>query len=186
MRTNRLRRDEALLAVIDVQEKLAPVIHDIESVMRNLERLIRGTHLLGVPMVITEQYVKGLGPTSARLREVAASTHGYEPVEKMCFSANACEGFAQQLKTSDRRKIILAGVETHVCVYQTAIDLLHAGYEVHLVADAVSSRTLANKEVAIQRMLQEGVKLTSTEMVLLEMTVKSGTDEFRAISKLIK
>jgi nicotinamidase-related amidase len=77
-------------------------------------------------------------------------------------------------------------VETHVCVYQTAIDLLHAGYEVHLVADAVSSRTLANKEIAIQRMLQEGVKLTSTEMVLLEMTVKSGTDEFRAISKLIK
>ena len=182
----RVRREEAILVVIDVQERLAPAIHDLETITDNIDRLIRGTNLLGVPMLLTEQYVKGLGPSTAAIQTSARDSHGYEPIEKQCFSSFGCDQFAQRLRGSGRRRVILAGVEAHVCVHQTALDLLDEGFEVFVVADAVSSRRAESKEIALRRMTQEGVKLTTTEMVLLEMVTTSGTDEFRAISKLIK
>lgn len=175
----RLDRASAVLLIIDIQEKLLPVIHDGERVVRNVERLIRGAHVLGVPVMVTEQYVKGLGATVAPLRQALNDTVGYQPVEKSCFSAHGCVAI-------ERRQVIVAGVETHVCVYQTVLDLLGAGHEVTIVADAVSSRTAENREIALQRLVAEGAKLSSTEMALFELTVTSGTDEFRAISKLIK
>ena len=179
---SRLKRDRAVLAVIDVQEKLAAVMQDRKRLETNIERLIHGAAILGVPVLHTEQYPQGLGPTTPKL--AAALTE--RPIQKMCFSGYACEEFGQWIHSLGRRQVLLAGIEAHVCVYQTALDLLQNDYEVHLVVDAVSSRTAANKQLAIERMREEGAKLTSTEMALFELTERAGTDEFRAISRLIR
>jgi nicotinamidase-related amidase len=182
----KLERANAVLVVIDLQEKLMPVIDGAKEVIRNAERLIRGAHILGVPVIVTEQYVKGLGPTVERVRVALEETCGYRPLEKSCFSAHGCEAFAAQLAALERPQIIIAGVETHVCVWQTVRDLLGTGAQITIAADAVSSRTPQNKEIALRRMASEGVKLSSTEMALFELTAVSGTDEFRAISRLVK
>ena len=184
----RLDRNSALLAVIDVQEKFANVIHRFDDVQRNIDRLIRGCHLLRVPAAVTEQYTKGLGETVEPLRQALAETYVEEarPMEKMCFSSHGCSEFADQLAKAGRKQILLAGIEAHVCVWQTCLDLLEAKYQVFVVADAVSSRTPENREIALRRMEQEGARLTTTEMALFEMTVKAGTDEFKAISKLVR
>jgi nicotinamidase-related amidase len=182
----RLERSESLLVVIDLQEKLMPVIDRADAVAANVERLIRGCRILDVPMLLTEQYVKGLGPTIEPLRRAFEETGGYLPVEKTCFSSYGAAEFETALRSARRRQILVAGVEAHVCVYQTVIDLLGGGYDVSIVADAVSSRTAENRELAIRRMMGEGAKLTSTEMSLFELLGTSGTGEFRAISKLIK
>jgi nicotinamidase-related amidase len=182
----RLQRDNTVLVLIDVQEKLMPVIDRADDVLRNIERLVRGAHLLGVPVLVTEQYVKGLGPTVASIRNAFEETSGYRPIEKACFSAHGCEPFAAQLAALERRQIVVAGVEAHVCVYQTVQDLLAAKLEVTIVADAVSSRSADNKEIALRRLVSDGVKLSSTEMLLFELIGVSGTDEFRAISRLIR
>ena len=183
---SKLRRTDALLVIIDVQEKLMPVISGHEELTGNLERLVRGCGILDVPAILTEQYVKGLGPTIGPVRTAFEETAGYRPIEKSCFSASGCGEFEAELRQLRKKQILVAGIEAHVCVYQTVIDLLAAGYEVTLVADATSSRALRNRDIALQRMIAEGAKLGSTEMSLLELTVTSGTDEFRAISKLIK
>jgi nicotinamidase-related amidase len=176
----RLDRDQTVLVVIDVQERLMPVIHERAEVEGNIERLIRGAHILGVPVIVTEQYVKGLGPTVAPLRAALEETSGYRPIEKDCFSARAC------LPPLDRRQVLLAGVETHVCVYQTVLDLLGGGVAVWIAADAVSSRTARNRDIALQRMVSEGARLSSTEMALFELLGVAGTEEFRAIARLVK
>ena len=163
-----------------------PVIHERFDVERNIDRLIRGAHILGIPTIVTEQYVKGLGPTVAPLRVALEETSGYRPIEKDCFSAQGCAPFAAQLAALDRRQVLIAGVETHVCVYQTVRDLLGAGWKVWIIADAVSSRTPRNRDIALERLTSEGAKLSSTEMALFEMLVVSGTDEFRAVAKLVK
>lgn len=181
-----LDREQTVLVLIDIQEKLMPVIDEAEGVVRNIERLIRGCHVLGVPILVTEQYTRGLGPTVEPVRKALEETSGYSPIEKNCFSADRCEAFATGLETLGRRQILLAGVETHVCVYQTAADLLGNGVSVSVIADAVSSRTASNRAIALQRLLSEGATITSTEMALFELTGVSGTDEFRAVSKLIR
>ncbi|HEX7152611.1 MAG TPA: isochorismatase family protein [Thermoanaerobaculia bacterium] len=182
----RLTRDKAILVLIDVQEKLLPVIDGAKELVKNVDRLIRGTHALGIPAIVTEQYVKGLGPTVEPLRRVLEETHGYRPVEKACFSAHGCTAFTAQLAALERPQVLVAGVEAHVCVWQTVSDLLAAGCQVSVVADAVSSRSPRNRDIAIQRMVSEGAKLTSTEMALFELTVVSGTEEFKTISRLVK
>jgi nicotinamidase-related amidase len=182
----RLQRSEALLVVIDVQEKLMPVIDRAADVLRNVERLVRGCHVLDVPALLTEQYVKGLGPTVEPVRRAFEETSGYRPVEKMCFSAKGAGEFVAEMRGLKKKQVLVAGVETHVCVYQTVSDLLGKGYDVTLIADAVSSRAPENKAVALQRMTADGAKLSSTEMVLFELLGVSGTDEFRAIAKLVK
>jgi nicotinamidase-related amidase len=182
----RLTRSEAVLVVIDVQERLMPVIHDRFEVERNAERLVRGAPLLGVPVIVTEQYVKGLGPTVEPLRIALEESGGYRPIEKQCFSAHGCDAFAAQLAALERKQIIVAGVETHVCVYQTVRDLLAAGSAVWVAADAVSSRTARNRDIALQRMTADGARLTSAEMALFELLGVAGNDEFRAVSRLVK
>ncbi|HSP14883.1 MAG TPA: hydrolase [Thermoanaerobaculia bacterium] len=181
---NRLDRNSALLLIIDVQEKLMPVIDQHDEITRNIDRMIRGCRILGVPAMITEQYVKGLGSTIEPVRSALESS--YKPVEKNCFSAQGLAEFESALRQSGRRQILVTGIETHVCVYQTVSDLLRAGYEVTLIADALSSRTQQNKNIALRRMESDGAKISSTEMALFELTKVSATDEFRAISKLVK
>ncbi|MFL6247813.1 MAG: hydrolase [Thermoanaerobaculia bacterium] len=182
----RLQRESSVLVIIDVQEKLMPVIDRSSAVILNIDRLVRGCHILGVPAILTEQYVKGLGPSVEPVRRAFEETSGYAPIEKSCFSAYGCEAFAARLASLRRRQILIAGVETHVCVYQTVEDLLARDLEVSVITDAVSSRTPQNREIALQRMASDGAKTSSTEMALFELTVAAGTDEFRAISRLVK
>ena len=182
----RLDRNDTVLIVIDVQEKLMPVIDSRDEVERNIDRLVRGCHILGIPALLTEQYVKGLGATVAPVRQAFEETSGYRPIEKDCFSAHRCDPFAAQLAALERKQVLVAGVETHVCVYQSIIDLLAGGYDVTVVADAVSSRTQQNKSIALARLQSEGAKISSTERALFELLVVSGTETFRAISKLVK
>lgn len=183
---SRLRREDALLVVIDVQEKLMPVIDGHELVEKNIDRLVRGFHLLSIPALLTEQYVKGLGGSVAGVRKTFEETVGYSPIEKACFSAYGCGDFRSALEKTGRHHAVVAGVESHVCVYQTVTDLIEGGFDVTLIADATSSRSAANKEIAVRRMTAGGAHLSSTEMALFELLVSSGTDEFRAISKLVK
>lgn len=163
-----------------------PVIDRAGEVVRNIERLIRGCHVLGIPVITTEQYVKGLGGTIEVLKSALVECGGYLPIEKDCFSAVGCEPFTARLEHLARRQVLVVGVETHVCVYQTLADLVRAGYECSIVTDAVSSRTPENRELALRRLEAEGVKLTSTEMALFELLRVSGTAEFKAISRLVK
>jgi nicotinamidase-related amidase len=181
-----LDRARTVLVVIDVQEKLMPVIDGAAGVVRNIERLVRGCHILGVPAILTEQYVKGLGMTVEPIRRAFEETSGYAPIEKSCFSAVGCETFSARLAALGRDVVLIAGVETHVCVYQTAEDLLGSDVSVHVIADAVSSRTARNRELALTRLVSDGAKLSSTEMALFELTKVAGTDQFRAISRLVK
>lgn len=182
----RLQRESALLAVIDVQEKLARVIHGIEDVEANVARLVRGAAVLGVPLIATEQYPKGIGPTTSTVRSAIDESGAFEPIQNMCFSSWGCADFASRIRASGRTQIVVSGIEAHVCVYQTCLDLLDAGLGVWVVADAVSSRTARNRDIALSRLAAEGARLTSTEMALFEMTVEAGTAAFKAISTLVK
>lgn len=183
---SRLNRSDCLLLLIDVQERLMPVIHQREDLEQNIGRLVRGCHVLDIPTLLTEQYVKGLGQTVEPVRRALLETYGYRPIEKSCFSAWGCGELQAELRTVKKKHVLLAGVEAHVCVYQTAVDLLATGHEVTLVADAVSSRTPRNRDIAVQRLAAEGAHLSSTEMALFELLVEAGTEEFRAISRLVK
>ena len=182
----RLDRNKAILVVIDVQEKMIPVMSDWPAVERSLDRLIRGCDVLEMPVLVTEQYVKGLGQTAGATRRALEETGQYTPMEKNCFSACGCGPFIEQLKKTGRKQVLVAGVEAHVCVYQTVVDLLAGGFEISVVADAVASRSPVNRDIAIQRMTAEGAKITSAEMALFEMLVSAGTQEFRDISRLVK
>ena len=182
----RLNRADAFLVVIDVQEKLMPVIDGHDEVARNIDRLVRGCRVLDVPALLTDQYAKGLGSTIPSIKRAFEETSGYEPIEKNCFSGWGCAEFATALRLLQRKQAIVAGIEAHVCVYQTVVDLIANGYEVTIVTDAMGSRAASNKDVALHRMTAEGAKLSSTEMCLFEMLVAAGTDEFRAISRLVK
>ena len=203
-----IRRADSLLLVIDIQEKLAPQIYDTETVTRNAVRLIEGARLLDVPTFVSEQYVKGLGPSVAAIREAgreiessatieanagprtieadAGRTVNPKFFEKTHFSCAAEPGVIDLLRQAGRPQIIIAGSETHVCVLQSALGLLGAGFEVFLVADAASSRTPENRQAAINRMQTAGVGIVTTEMVLFEWLHKAGTDTFRALLPLIK
>ncbi|MBW3670423.1 MAG: hydrolase [Acidobacteria bacterium] len=184
--SRRIDRYEAILLVIDMQRKLLPHIDDHESVEQNVIRLIHGTNILGVPAIATEQYPQGIGHTTDGVRQALDQSHGAEAIQKMTFSSCGSDQFLENIELAKRRQVILSGVETHVCVYQTALDLLDRDYQVWVVADAVSSRTERNRHIALDRMVAEGARLSSTEMILFELTVACGTDEFRAISKLVK
>jgi len=184
--TPRLQRTDTLLVIIDVQERLMPVVSNAEAVIRNIERLIRGASILDIPVLVTEQYVKGLGPTVPAIRRAIEETTGYTPIAKSTFSAYGCGEFVTALRQARRKQVIVAGVETHVCVYQTVAELLANDYPVTLATDAMSSRSPGNREIAIRRMVADGAQLSSTEMVLFELLVSSGTEEFRSLSQLVK
>ena len=179
-----LRRDETGLIVVDVQEGFRSVIDGFDEMAHNVGILAEGFGILGRPVLVSEQYPKGLGHTVAEVEErLPAFT---ERVEKMRFSACGVEGFEKALKGSRCSRWVVCGIETHVCVNQTVHDLLEHGYEVHVAEDAVSSRTPANRRIAMGKMLAAGAHATSAEMALFEMLEQAGGDEFKAISKLVR
>ncbi|MCF8216745.1 MAG: hydrolase [Chlorobium sp.] len=174
---------DTLLLLIDIQGKLAQSVYHPEMVERNIQKLIRACRILDVPVLYTEQYPKGLGTTIASLKELLGDL---QPVEKLAFSCCAEELFMKHLRSFNRTDILVAGMETHVCVYQTSVELLEFGYNVHLVTDAVSSRTAENREIGIRCIEKAGGNPTSTEMAIFELLRIAEGDRFKAISKIIK
>ncbi|KMY66800.1 hypothetical protein AAU61_12390 [Desulfocarbo indianensis] len=175
-----LRREECVLVVIDAQEKLMPVIHDKESVAANILRLVKFAGIIGLPVVVTEQ--QKLGPT---LPDIKEALPGCQPVEKITFDCFGEESFRQRLARLDRGTILLCGIESHICVCQTALTA-SASHKVQVVSDAVGSRAQHNWVIALERMRARGVVLTSTEMLIYELLGRAGSEEFRATLPLVK
>jgi len=180
----RFLQEDTVLVVIDVQERLFPHINENDFLKRNLEIIIKGMKALEVPIMYTQQYTKGLGETIKAIQDL--SIWEFQPIEKMAFSCVDEINFVQELGKLNKKNVILVGIETHVCVMQTALDLLSLSYKVMVVEDCVSSRKEQDKEIALKRMSSEGVKLGSYESILLELCRYSGTDTFKQISQLIK
>ncbi len=168
---------------MDIQERLLPAICENEPLVDNVVRLIKGACILGVPLFATEQYRKGLGPT---VPEVASAIAGFAPMEKVAFSACGAPGFLAALEERKVSQAILCGMETHVCVMQTCVDLLARGLSVFVAADAVSSRTPENRRIGLERMRDAGAVIVSTEMALFELLEQAGTEEFKKILALVK
>jgi nicotinamidase-related amidase len=175
-------RRRAALVVVDVQVALLPAIWEKERVVRQTVLLVQGCQVLEVPVVVTEQYRKGLGPTVA---EVSGAIRGFSPIEKLSFSGYTAE-VRSALEARSVTDVLLCGIETHVCVTQTALDLLDAGRRVFVAIDACSSRTPENWRTGTDRMASAGALLVSAEMALFELLGHAGTPEFKEILKLVK
>jgi nicotinamidase-related amidase len=175
----RLEADRTTLVVVDVQEGFRKAIPDFERVAKATATLIEGAEAIGIPIVVTEQYPKGLGETAPEVAEHLPE--GTEPLEKMVFSAAEAEGF----DLGGRDQALVCGIETHVCVNQTVLDLLGSGVDVEVAEDAVGSRTEENKRVGLHKMEAAGAVLTSVETALFELLGRAGTDEFKRVQKLI-
>lgn len=177
-----LSKENAVLIFIDVQGRLAELADGADALFKNLRRLLEGMKALNVPVIVTEQIPEKLGPTRDEFKPFITAP----PITKTSFSCCGEPAFLKSLEKTGRRHVILCGIETHVCVYQTAMHLLESGYEVYAVADAVSSRDPANKALALRRMESEGVKLTGTEMVLFELLGDAKDPAFKSILQIVK
>jgi nicotinamidase-related amidase len=178
-----LRRDRAALLVVDVQERLWEVMRDRRRLADRLVVIVKACGLLEVPVFVTEQYPKGLGPTIGPLREVLADAR---PDVKMTFSCCGIEELPRALKRQGLEQVLVAGIEAHVCVLQTALDLLAAGFQVHLLTDAVSSRHEHDQRIAHRRLSRSGVTLSTVETAVFELMETAEAPEFKDVSKLIK
>ena len=176
-----LSAERSVLFIIDIQGNLYQSMQDKHLLLENLRKLIRGAVVFNVPLIVTEQ-VK-IGPT---IPEIADLVPGVEPFIKAEFSCLGNEPILRHVMDLKRRQAVVAGIEAHVCVYQTVMDLLDRGYEVHVVADAVSSRAQKNREIALERMKQEGARLSSAEMVLFELARTAEDPRFRDLFKIVK
>jgi len=174
---------ECCLVVIDVQGKLAGLMWEKDALLRHIEVLIRTARALEMPILWCQQVPRALGPT---VEPIAQLLEGIAPIDKTTFSCHADSTFRDRLIDLDRRQAILCGIETHVCVYQTARDLAQHGYDVAVVADAVSSRTAENRRISLERMQAEGATLYSTEMLLFELLGDANHPHFRDLSRLIR
>ncbi len=183
----RINRENAHLLIVDVQEKLAPAVLDHISIIAAVTRLVAGARTLGIPITVSEQYPRGLGPTIASLRDPI----GDEAVvmDKTHFSCLREANFAQRLQSlraEGRNQIIVAGMEAHICVAQTVLDLQESGFQSFAVADAMGSRAKESRDLALQRMRHAGAVTVNTEMALFEWLDKAGSPEFKAIQQLVK
>jgi nicotinamidase-related amidase len=178
-----LRKDKTGLVVIDVQGKLATIVHDSEAFIANLVKLVKAAKLLGMPILWLEQNPEKLGATVPELREVLDMV---EPIAKYSFSACGEPVFVEAIKKAKMNTWLITGIEAHICVYQTALGLLDLGYDVELVSDCVSSRTIENKDMALAKLARKGAEVTSLEMCLFELIGDCRADEFRAALSLIK
>jgi len=178
-----LDRNRSALTVVDIQERLARVMPKQEEFYRSVGILIKTFRRLSAPVVVTQQYTQGLGST---VLEVVGGLGDFKPVEKTAFSCTGEPAYVEALRATGAHQVVLCGMETHVCVQQTALDLLAAGYQVHVAADAVRSRNKQDWTFALERMRQAGVIITTAEAIVFEMLVECATDEFREISKFVK
>ena len=180
---HRIARQKVGLVIVDIQERLLPAIHENQRVIANAARLVKGAAIMGLPILVTEQYRKGLGPT---VPEVAGAVPAFAAMEKLTFSSCGAEGFVAALEARGVSDVILCGIEAHVCVMQTCLDLLDKGFRTFVVADAISSRTPENHRIAVERMRDAGAIIMSTEMILFELLGRAGTEEFKQFLPLVR
>ena len=174
-----LDRDRTAVLVVDVQQGFRPAVEGFDAVAHATAQLVQGARVLDLPILVTEQYPKGLGPT---VPEVAEHLEGVRPLKKTVFAAPRAEGF----DLHGRDQVVVCGIEAHICVHQSVADLLDRGVEVEVATDATGSRTPANRQVGLERMRETGARLTSVEMALFELLGEAGSDEFKAIQRIIK
>jgi nicotinamidase-related amidase len=197
-----LRSEESVLLLVDIQERFRPTISGMDGVIRRSSILARAALRLGIPILVSEQYPKALGSTVEELRTLLPA--GTPVFDKLCFSAASCEPLAAKLKSysspsggfgfaaasgpsaQPRRQAVLCGVEAHVCVLQTALELQSAGWSVHVVEDAVASRAESDRSAAMERLVRHGVDKVTSEMVVFEWLREAGTPEFKELQALIK
>lgn len=179
----RITKEKSVALVIDIQEKLVPVMHGQDLLLKNGRMLLEGMNILEIPVLVTQQYTKGLGET---VTEISSAIRDFSYIEKRDFSCCGEPAVMAELSRLGALTVIIFGIESHVCVLQTVLDLKEAGYRPIVVADAISSRHPMNLELAKERFRYEGVMMTSVESLLFELTGSSAAPEFRAISRLVK
>ncbi len=177
-----LKKDSTALLIIDIQERIIKVIDEHERVVENTIKLLHGFKALGLPVYFTEQYPKGLGPT---VESIAKELDG-DAIHKMTFSCSGAGELFQVLINKDIKQVVVCGVESHVCVQQTVLDLLQNGFQVNVAADAVSSRREFDLNIALKRMEKNGAEITTAESILFELLEVCGTDVFKEVSKIVK
>ncbi|NIR50283.1 hydrolase [candidate division KSB1 bacterium] len=178
-----LNRNQTALLIVDVQTKINAVMLDGETVVESTVKLIKAANTLNLPIFMTEQYPKGLGPSDPKILE---ALQGMQPIQKMSFSCCGSEQLMSRLKEQNIKQIIVTGIEAHVCVQQTALDLLAQDFQVHVPQEATSSRKQLDYQTALERMSRAGVVLTTLESVLFELLEEAGTPEFKEVTRLIK
>ncbi|MAN25411.1 MAG: hydrolase [Gemmatimonadetes bacterium] len=178
-----LTNENTVLTLVDIQEKLIPVMHDKKFLINQLKILIQGAAHIGLPILWLEQYPKGLGPTIPELTELLPNN---APIAKSSFSAYGSEEFRKKLQTFGRPNVLIAGIESHICVYQTTRDLLNEGYQVEIVVDAMTSRTKTNHDIGLERMKQLGASFTSVEMSLFELVRTAKSAIFKRVANIVK
>lgn len=179
----RILAEESMALIIDMQEKLVPVIKDSEICVRNINLLMEGYNLLHIPYVVTQQYTKGLGMTIPEIRNKIDNFHYMDKITFSCYEDNLIKA---EIDRQKKKNIILCGCEAHICVQQTAIDLREAGYNVIVVTNCIGTRKAEDKETALKRYEYEGIITSTYEAILFELTKKAGNDIFKSISALIK
>jgi nicotinamidase-related amidase len=183
-RISKLSRQSAALAVIDMQEAFRPVIPDFSERALRIAQAVEGARLLEVPVIVTEQYPRGLKHTAEEI--LARMPSELKPIVKTCFSSCGSEDFLSHLASKNIKQVMVCGIEAHICVMQTALDLLDRDFEVYLLVDCITSRAPENKGVALARLTQAGAIQASLEMVLFELMRTADSPQFKAIQKLIK
>jgi len=178
-----LEPSHTILVVVDVQEKLAQAMHNKEQLYANLQRVVQGARILEIPILWMEQNPRGLGPT---IPQIAQFLPDSQPMSKLCFSCCGSEEFVQALAASQRNQVLLVGIEAHVCIYQTAVDLLGRGYHVEVVTDAVSSRSAENRQIGLEKIRDAGAAWTSVETALFELLKVAEGPKFKAILNLVR
>ena len=178
-----LKQSEALLLVIDLQEKLVKMVGEDNQVATNCEKLLKATEILNIPAIITEQYPKGLGETISPIKKANNTTKYFE---KTSFSAISTEEIKKELCVLEKKQVILCGIEAHICVLQTALELIENGFEVYVIKDACASRKLENFNTAFSRLTQTGAIVSDTEITLFELLKSSKHPNFKEIQSLIK
>jgi nicotinamidase-related amidase len=174
---------DTLLLIVDIQEKLVRAMHARDELLERARQLVQGARALNLPILVSEQNPKGLGAT---VSEIAAHLPELAPIHKLSFGCCASEDFRRGLQAHSGRSVLIAGIETHVCVYQTAMELLAAGYRVEVVADACSSRTPDNKQIGLEKMRAAGAAVTSVETALFELLKVAEGPVFKEILKIVK
>ncbi len=178
-----ITRNDALFVIVDIQEKLARQMPDQENVIKNTEKLLKAAQRLQIPFIFTEQYPDGLGKTIPELEQFQSNV---EPIDKMTFCCCGEERFLNALSIENRNNILIIGMEAHICVMQTGLDLMNRGYMVGVVQDAVCSFKHNDKEIALNHLHDSGALIVTTEMILYELLVKAGTDDFKDLLPILK
>ena len=180
---NLFTRDNSIILLVDYQEKFVPVLHNNQETIKNIKLLLSGANIYKVPVFVSEQVPEKLGPTIADFKQYLDSAKFFSKKTMSCCGQNV---FLEELKNKKIKKIAVCGIEAHVCVLQSCLDLLYNGFQVHLVSDAITTRISHNKEIAIEKIKSAGAIVSSTETILFEIAYEAGTEEFKKLQQLFK